>query len=75
MNAPPEIQKRRVVIVEDHPMFREQLRLLINKEDDLVVCGEADNAAARALTIISKEKPASCDRGHHPQRVRAAWTS
>jgi DNA-binding NarL/FixJ family response regulator len=32
-----------VVIVEDHPMFREQLVHLINKADDMKVCGEADN--------------------------------
>src|SRR5689334_9774648 len=33
----------RVVIVEDHPMFRERLTQLINKEADMIVCGEADN--------------------------------
>ena len=55
MNAPREA-KRRVVIVEDHPMFREQLRLLIDKEEDLVVCGEADTAAA-ALALIQKTQP------------------
>ena len=32
-----------VVIVEDHRMFREQLVRLINKVDDMRVCGEADN--------------------------------
>jgi DNA-binding NarL/FixJ family response regulator len=35
--------KAAVVIVEDHPMFRERLAELINKEPDLQVCGEADN--------------------------------
>src|SRR5207244_12563394 len=30
-------------IVEDHPMFRERLAHLINKEPDVVVAGEADN--------------------------------
>ncbi len=35
--------KAAVVIVEDHPMFRERLAELINKERDLQVCGEADN--------------------------------
>jgi len=32
-----------VVLVEDHPMFREQLTQLINKEPGMTVCGEADN--------------------------------
>jgi len=36
-------EKFRVVLVEDHPMFREQLAHLINKEPDMCICGEADN--------------------------------
>src|ERR1043166_5523229 len=36
--------KFRVVLVEDHPMFREQLAHLIAKESDMAVCGEVDNA-------------------------------
>lgn len=36
-------RKARVVVVEDHPMFRERLTQLINKEADMIVCGEADN--------------------------------
>ena len=32
-----------VLLVEDHPMFREQLAQLIGKEADMRVCGEADN--------------------------------
>jgi len=56
MSAPLESNKRRVVIVEDHPMFREQLRLLIDKEDDLVVCGEADNVSD-ALRVIECLRP------------------
>ncbi|HEY3663798.1 MAG TPA: response regulator transcription factor [Chthoniobacterales bacterium] len=39
----PNERKKSVVIVEDHPMFRERLAELINRESDLVVCGEADN--------------------------------
>jgi DNA-binding NarL/FixJ family response regulator len=35
--------KARVLIVEDHPMFRERLAYLINQEPDMEVCGEADN--------------------------------
>lgn len=39
----PNEKKMAVVIVEDHPMFRERLAELINREPDLQVCGEADN--------------------------------
>ena len=43
MTKQPEATKAAVVLVEDHPMFRERLAELINKEPDLEVCGEADN--------------------------------
>jgi DNA-binding NarL/FixJ family response regulator len=36
--------KKRVVIVDDHPLLRERLSQLINHELDLEVCGEAGNA-------------------------------
>ena len=43
-----------VVLVEDHPMFREQLAQLINKESDMMVCGEADNIHDALPLIESK---------------------
>jgi DNA-binding NarL/FixJ family response regulator len=38
--------KRRVVIIEDHPVVRERLGQLVNKEGDMEVCGEAETAQA-----------------------------
>jgi DNA-binding NarL/FixJ family response regulator len=38
-------KKLRVMLVEDHPLFREQLAHLINKEPDMMVSGETDNIA------------------------------
>jgi DNA-binding NarL/FixJ family response regulator len=35
--------KRRVFLVEDHPVMREGLALLINYQSDLEVCGQADS--------------------------------
>ena len=35
--------KKRIMIVEDHPIFRLGLSELINQEDDLFVCGEAED--------------------------------
>ena len=49
-------QKFRVVLVEDHPMFRDQLTQLINKEPEMMVCGEADNVHD-AFTLIDSQKP------------------
>jgi len=34
-----------VLLVEDHPMFRERLAWVISKRGDMSVCGEADNVA------------------------------
>ena len=48
--------KRRIFIVEDHPITRRGLVELINQEADLVVCGEAD-LASRALEQIKALKP------------------
>lgn len=48
--------KTRVIIVEDHPLFRERLALLINKEPDMEVCGESDNIQ-RAMELIQAIRP------------------
>ena len=40
----PEGEKSRVFIVDDHTMFREGLRQLIDHEPTLVVCGDAEGA-------------------------------
>jgi DNA-binding NarL/FixJ family response regulator len=39
-----EIKKKRVYLVDDHAMFREGLRQLIDREANLTVCGDASNA-------------------------------
>jgi DNA-binding NarL/FixJ family response regulator len=46
-----------VFIVEDHPITRAGLAALIDTEEDLYICGDADNAAD-ALTRIAKLEPA-----------------
>jgi len=43
-------QRRRVLIVDDHPIVRQGLRLMIDAEPDLLVCGEAQGEReARAV--------------------------
>ena len=49
-------KKERVVIVDDHPMFRERLAQLINHELDMEVCGEADDAE-QAIRLIRDTSP------------------
>lgn len=52
----PRETRAQVVLVEDHPMFREQLAHLINKQPDMAVCAEADNAA-HGLAAINRQQP------------------
>jgi len=51
---PPNV--KRVVIVDDHPLFRKGLEQLINSHDGFAVCGEAENAPA-AMGIIRRIVP------------------
>jgi DNA-binding NarL/FixJ family response regulator len=48
--------KSRIFLVDDHAMFREGLRQLIERESDMTVCGDAADAAA-ALTGIAASPP------------------
>lgn len=48
--------KARVLVVDDHPVVRQGLRLLIDHESDLEVCAEAETVAD-ALEAITKHKP------------------
>ncbi len=50
----PEI--RRIVIVDDHPLVRERLVELIEREPDLAVAGEAEDRA-EALELIHRVSP------------------
>jgi DNA-binding NarL/FixJ family response regulator len=49
----PTIQ---VLLVEDHPMFRERLASIISKRGDMSICGEADNVHD-ALQIAETARP------------------
>lgn len=44
--APTEIAKKRILLVDDHPIFRHGLEDLLMKQDDLMICGHADSAPA-----------------------------
>jgi DNA-binding NarL/FixJ family response regulator len=48
--------RKKVVIVDDHPMFRERLAQLINHEPDLEVTGEVDTAKD-AIQLIRNTSP------------------
>ncbi len=50
-----DINKRRILIVDDHTVVRQGLTLLIDQEPDLVVCCEAENAS-QALETIEQQQ-------------------
>jgi len=49
-------RKHRILIVDDHPLFRHGIADLINAEPDMEVWGEADSAPA-ALEVIRNQTP------------------
>lgn len=47
------MSKHRVLVVDDHPIVRQGLALLINREPDLMVCGEAEEAHSALQSVAS----------------------
>jgi len=51
-----QVKKKCVFVVDDHPLLRQGLALMIDREPDLMVCGEAEEAQA-ALKEVAARKP------------------
>ncbi len=49
-------KKSKVFVVDDHPIIRQGLALMINREPDLSVCGEAQDAHT-AIQAVATAKP------------------
>jgi DNA-binding NarL/FixJ family response regulator len=69
--------RRRVLIVDDHPIVRHGLRRMIEAEHDLTVCGEVENAADARRAIRELEPDVaiidlSLERGDGLELVRDA---
>jgi len=54
--TPASTTKRKILLVDDHPIVREGMALLINREPDLVVCGEAEEAMG-AMHVLASARP------------------
>jgi len=46
----------RIILVDDHPIIRECIRFILNRNSDTTVIGEADNGKS-AVRIVKKLKP------------------
>lgn len=53
MTASPEIK---IVIADDHEMFRDGFKLMLTKQKDIQLVGEAENGR-RLLELVEEEKP------------------
>ncbi|MEW6601526.1 MAG: response regulator transcription factor, partial [Nitrospirota bacterium] len=49
-------KKYKVLIVDDHPIVRQGLSMMINQENDLHICGEASDIAS-ALESVKACRP------------------
>ncbi|MHC4599167.1 MAG: response regulator [Planctomycetota bacterium] len=50
------IEAKKVFLVDDHPVLRKGIALVIDEESDLALCGEAETAA-EALEAVARTEP------------------
>ena len=56
-NQPPNRPKgcqQRILIVDDHPIFRKGIAMLLEHERDIIICGEAETAA-QAMGLVDQQ--------------------
>lgn len=56
MTAKKPLHKKRIFLIDDHPLLREGIAQLINEQADLLVCGEAEDRNS-ALALVDTAKP------------------
>src|SRR5438046_3060693 len=56
LDRPLQTAKKPLLVVDDHPLMRQGLDLLINQQQDMQVCGEAEEAQA-AMHAIAQLRP------------------
>ncbi|MFZ2276702.1 MAG: response regulator transcription factor [Prosthecobacter sp.] len=53
--VPLEVCRHRILIVDDHPIFRKGIAMLLDHEDDIIICGEAETAT-EALGLVERHE-------------------
>ena len=48
--------KKTVLVIDDHPLIRQGVAMLINQQEDMEVCGEAEDMHA-AMQCIAQKRP------------------
>lgn len=56
LKTQPTPRRKRILVVDDHPLMREGVAQWIKRAPDLEVCGEAESAA-QALSLAERLKP------------------
>lgn len=54
--AGAELARKKILLVDDHPITRQGLKAVIDQQPDLMVCGEADTAP-QAIELFQKLAP------------------
>ena len=54
--TPGDGERASVLLVDDHPIVRQGIRMMVEQENDLVVCGEAASAS-EALAAAEQSHP------------------
>jgi DNA-binding NarL/FixJ family response regulator len=55
-SVPAQASAAKILIVDDHPIVRQGVVRLIEREPDLQICGEAESAA-EAMSALAKQSP------------------
>jgi len=50
----PKGCQQRILIVDDHPIFRKGIAMLLEHERDIIICGEAETAA-QAMGLVDQQ--------------------
>ena len=65
--------KARILLVDDHAVVRFGIAQLINRQEDMIVCGEEEDASRRADGDLDAQARTWSSR-IFPSRTAAAWS-